>query len=211
VCPTSFTVGFSADSIIINNLCKCTGEYKFVFSSGSSIIGTQNIFIGTTTLVNVFATNSAISCVGACNATGTAYAFGGTGPYNYTWTPISVHSQVSYSLCPGIYTITVQDSNGCLGFTNLIVINPSNPCVGINEIEKTIRFDIFPNPVFNQVNIVATDKIGYGIIQIYNSTGQVVLESTLTNEIDVSKLIPGLYYLKITTGSDQYYSKILKE
>jgi gliding motility-associated-like protein len=51
---------------------------------------------------------------------------GGTGPYQYTWSPVnSANSSVS-NLAPGQYTVMIKDNNGCIK-TDTTNIAPSSP------------------------------------------------------------------------------------
>jgi len=39
---------------------------------------------------------------------------GGTGPYQYTWSPVNSTSSSVSNLAPGQYTVMIQDKNGCI-------------------------------------------------------------------------------------------------
>jgi gliding motility-associated-like protein len=50
----------------------------------------------------------------ACNGSTTANPSGGTAPYSYSWNTVPVqNTQTATGLCPGNYTVTVTDNNGC--------------------------------------------------------------------------------------------------
>ncbi len=212
-CAISNTLSSLSDSITFTNLCKCTGAYTFSFYDGSSVyIDSQTLNIFAPSNMNLFANNSPISCMGACNSTGTVTTFNGTAPFNYTWTPGGMTSPIASSLCPGFYTIVVVDANGCLDATSLIINNSSNPCVGIHEIENISHINIYPNPVSNLIYFSLKNHMTNSTVQFFNSLGQIVLSVTATNEVDVSKLPIGLYYVKIITETNEsYFSKIIKE
>lgn len=212
-CTTPTTTLFTTDSVTISNLCKCTSAYTFKFYDvNDSLIGAQNLNIYTGgPPLSIFATNSALSCNGACNASGTVSVFNGSAPYNYTWSPTGINTPIASSLCAGYYTITVTDAVGCMGATALLILNPSNPCVGIEEIASPKFIKIFPNPVSTTLHLSIDEHPFNASFEIYNLVGQTVLIGDLTEEINVSSLFSGVYYIKITSKTDTYYSKIIKE
>ena len=69
------------------------------------------------------------------------------------------------------------------------------PITGVNSPNKE-RIFIFPNPARNLLEINTEDE-NKNII-IYNSVGEVLIHKvTAENQIDVSALDSGLYFLKI--------------
>lgn len=205
--------GFYQDSIIMD--AYLDGIYFAHLKLGKrKTIVKKIIKTSCTTPLGLVASNSAISCIGACDATATVYvASGGTPPYNYTWTPTSANTNTISNACPGYYTITVVDSNGCEGNSNLIILNPSNPCVGIKEYSFSYQISIYPNPVSKTLFISNKgSEFENSEIEIINCLGHVVLKSPYINEIDVSNLSSGCYVIKISTSDKKHlHSKLIKE
>ncbi|MNX99257.1 hypothetical protein D3C86_1316930 [compost metagenome] len=54
------------------------------------------------------------TCANACDGGVTGSASGGTGPYSYLWDDNSTFANIS-NKCPGTYSVTVTDQNGCTG------------------------------------------------------------------------------------------------
>lgn len=76
----------------------------------------------------------------------------------------------------------------------------------VNDLKSTIS--IFPNPVQNFININQTAEN----VTIYNTLGQPILNSINTKSIDVSKLLPGVYFIDIkTTGNQNQIKKFIKK
>lgn len=68
------------------------------------------------------------SCGGACDGTASIAVSGGVGPYSYDWQPVPGGGQGTpdaTGLCPGAYTLTVTDANGCVVVTPFIISTPS--------------------------------------------------------------------------------------
>lgn len=68
---------------------------------------------------------------------------------------------------------------------------------------------IFPNPTKDIIKIESSDKIK--TVKIYNITGELVLETELLNEIDLSSLKTGLYFVSVQTENHHKNIKIIKE
>jgi hypothetical protein len=80
---------------------------------------------------------------------------------------------------------------------------------GIEENEMNIA--IYPNPAHDFINIVGTwhdASVQNMCVQIFNSTGQLVLTSTET-KIDVSTLPEGVYFIAVFTENQKIVEKII--
>lgn len=78
--------------------------------------------------------------------------------------------------------------------------------VGINELNKNEMISIYPNPTSNILNIKSNSKTN-SEIEITNQLGQTVLKQKFSESIDVCKLVPGCYFIRV----DNSYSKFIKE
>lgn len=69
-------------------------------------------------------------CPGACAGEATVSASGGVFPYSVAWNDpgIATGTTTAVNLCPGTYTVTATDANGCTE-TGSLVINPVAPLV----------------------------------------------------------------------------------
>ncbi|MFH1004745.1 MAG: gliding motility-associated C-terminal domain-containing protein [Bacteroidota bacterium] len=66
--------------------------------------------------------NSTTASCGLCNGTATATSSGGTGAYTYLWSSFPIQtSSTATGLCPGSYTVTINDANNCI-FTNTVSV-----------------------------------------------------------------------------------------
>ncbi len=78
--------------------------------------------------------------------------------------------------------------------------------VGIKELDKKESIGLYPNPTSSILNIKTNSKT-ISEIEIINSLGQTVLKQKYSESIDVSKLSPGCYFIRINNS----YSKFIKE
>lgn len=78
--------------------------------------------------------------------------------------------------------------------------------IGIREIINKNGFKIFPNPTSSFLNIVFDVKspIKNKNIQIYNSSGQLLIERKLTNNLNISNLESGIYLIKIGNRTKRF-------
>ncbi|WP_276481425.1 carbohydrate-binding protein [Paraflavitalea pollutisoli] len=71
------------------------------------------------------------------------------------------------------------------------------------EIRRSLiasrAFEVFPNPVVNELRINTGQNLTGGLLRIYDIMGRPVLQtSIITNRVDVSRLVPGTYTLLYT-------------
>lgn len=81
--------------------------------------------------------------------------------------------------------------------------------IGINEINKDLKFNIFPNPTKNEINIELQNDIK-GKLVITNQLGQFVKELKINDNkliVDVEELSPGIYYLNIFNKREKVLSE----
>jgi hypothetical protein len=101
-------------------------------------------------------------------------------------------------------------------YTNMIYYNKSGiTCgtyaVGINEIVIN-KFLLFPNPTNSTLTILdEQNDFKNSTIEIKNNFGQTVMLIPFSNNIDISYLLPGMYYLSIQGNSNYKPIKFLKK
>jgi len=69
-----------------------------------------------------------VTCFGLCNGSLTATSVGGVAPVTFTWSPAPPAGQgtlTASSLCPGTYTLTAKDANGCSNSATGIITQPA--------------------------------------------------------------------------------------
>lgn len=81
-----------------------------------------------------------------------------------------------------------------------------NSGVGIKELDKKEIISLYPNPTSNILNIKTNSKTN-SEIEITNQLGQTVLKQKYSENVDVSKLVPACYFIRV----DNSYSKFIKE
>ncbi|MAL60007.1 MAG: hypothetical protein CMC14_08175 [Flavobacteriaceae bacterium] len=78
---------------------------------------------------------------------------------------------------------------------------------GIDEFGNN-SFQMFPNPTQNKLFVESVEEISK--INVYSQLGQLVIDKEFTNEIDVSSLANGLYFVEVETSFGNGIQKFIK-
>lgn len=127
--------------------------------------------------------------------------------------------------------ITFTPSAGTFGFKvagngNTIVVWPIvtgvlsgdsvRPVLWIRDVNSVkelseIAFQLYPNPVVNQIYLKTTKALGSHKMVVYDVFARNVKELSFTEAVDVTELLPGIYWLVITTDIKTYRIPFIKE
>ncbi|OFY84390.1 MAG: hypothetical protein A3F72_01085 [Bacteroidetes bacterium RIFCSPLOWO2_12_FULL_35_15] len=101
----------------------------------------------------------------------------------------------------------VQQAKSVHYVTNPPLILPTEIQPIYNPLESTV---IYPNPAKNVLNINCSTT---GSVTIFNTFGQVVLKAKLTNDLDISGLMKGFYFVQLSNDQNEIVmtKKIIKE
>ena len=86
-----------------------------------------------------------------------------------------------------------------------------NEFAEISSLEKS-SFKIYPNPAQNEIKI--TDIFVGSTLEIFSASGQLVQSEVLKSShasVQIEKLEPGMYTVKLTSGSNISYAKFIKQ
>ncbi len=146
------------------------------------------------------------------NATSYIWAYSGTGA-TITGTTNNVTISFSIQATPGI--LTVKGHNDCGDG----VISPNFPISlsnGINIIDKSLIYSIFPNPTNGIVTIKIDGLTGNLDLQILNIQGKVIRteeiinnKQSYTQDIDLSIYPKGIYLVKLINNNFAKVEKIV--
>ena len=78
------------------------------------------------------------------------------------------------------------------------------------RIEEIQGFKLYPNPAFNDVVYITTEKNARKEVNVYDVFGEIVLTDHILNRsLNISKLVPGVYVLQVTEESKTITRKLV--
>jgi len=83
----------------------------------------------------------------------------------------------------------------------------------IDENHNVIDIEITPNPVIDEIILTEHKYVNYDTIEIIDMNGNLVMKINIRNtkKIDVRKLVPGSYILRIQSQDDLFQGKFIKQ
>ncbi len=199
------SIGISSTNIANPVACPTsTITYTVTITDANGCYATDNITIFVDQGPSVTTTSTPASG-GLCNGSATWTVVGGTPPYSYVWSggedPIN-------GLCPGTYSVTVTDANGCTSIDTVVIENIN----GLSEVLiNKDNIKIFPNPFSNAFTIEIINKEEYPCeMTIYNDLSDVVKTILLTdsqNTITTSNWSEGFYFYVVKNKNGNIIGK----
>ncbi len=165
------TVSFSFDNL--------SGWGNFLY------LDNINVTTSTPTTCSVALNTMDETCFSDCDGSITATGSGGTPPYSYVWNNTQTSSTIS-NLCPGTYTVTLSDGNGCTSSASTTINGNSQILVNVTE--------------------TATSCLGNDGVVSVNVTGGTGSYTYIWNNNNttntINSLTPGTYIVTVTDGNN---------
>jgi GH43 family beta-xylosidase len=115
----------------------CAGTYTVIVTDANGCTATVTVTITEPTPMVITATQTNVSCFGACDGSASVVVAGGTGPYTYNWLPTGGNSASATGLCAGTYTLAVTDANGCTMTQIITITEPAVLVAGTMQNDPT--------------------------------------------------------------------------
>ena len=119
----------------------------------------------------------------------------------------------SFSSTGNLHVTLYAYHGGCSSSGTIQIIS-----VGLNKINSSQLFSVYPNPTTGTIRIKSGMKIQNGNIKIYNALGVPVLfecdnavSNSLEKEIRLNNASPGIYLIRIGNGEKYYTEKFIVE
>jgi hypothetical protein len=111
--------------------------------------------------------------------------------------------------------IRAKDVNGVWSLTNVLSFKKMS-AVGIDEFtDASTAFKVFPNPATNKITLQSSSNKKIDKIELIDIKGNLIQAQNSGNstekQIDISMLTNGIYFIKITSGIDVVYKKVVKD
>jgi hypothetical protein len=153
--------------------------------------------------------NVAVNSTSNVICSGSTVTLTAMGSNSYTWSTGSNQNFIVVTLANTTSYTVEGNSYGCL--SNAIITQSVNSCIGIEEY-KPLQVRISPNPSHSFIKIESNrNDFENAKIEIINQLGQIVLQPEFIEQIDVSSLTEGCYFIKLSAAEKVYYSKFVKE
>lgn len=140
-----WTPATSLSSTTIVNPVSCptaTTTYTVVATlAGCTATAVTTVFVGGAITSNITSTNTTgcTTCDGAATTTPT----GGTSPYAYNWSTGSISPAVNF-ICPGTYSVTITDVNGCTLTDSTTIFSNNDVAVNFTMVpDSTNPYNFF--------------------------------------------------------------------
>lgn len=197
------TVNLNSIYFVNPNIGYCVG-------SGGTIIKTTNGGATWTTQVST-STVDLYSIFFITSQKG--YAVGLMGTILYTNNGGTTWTQQNSGVTTSLNSVHFVDSlTGYISGNNGVILKTTNGGVlSINDHLDINSMHIFPNPTTDKISVRFNSSFRYNLV-VYNMVGEVVLNKNLfgDTEIDLSKFVPGVYNLSISTEKGALHKKIVK-
>lgn len=137
VAPYSFEWSTGATDSTITGLASAL--YNVTVTSANGCEDTASVFVPASpnNLLANISSLSNVNCNGACNGTATVVGFGGivSSGYSYQWDAAAANQTTSQAtgLCPGVYTVSVEDNGGCLATNTVTITEPPAMQITLNN------------------------------------------------------------------------------
>jgi hypothetical protein len=188
-----WSTGFSGNPVLINQAGQFTAS-NIIYNGNCLTQATIEIPLG-----NIPATPT-ISAAGSVLTASTAS--------NYQWylngNVLIIDTNQTITIATGgVYTVSTTGTDGCIATSN-----PYNSYLGVEMIELENVY-LYPNPTSGVIKIdglISSDNL-----KMYDMQGKLIeINQSNTNEINLSNIETGVYFLSIIRNDKQYYFKIIR-
>jgi hypothetical protein len=123
-------------------------------------------------------------------------------------------SSVAVNITHNLF-IRAKDVNGVWSLTNVLSFTKMS-AVGIDEFtDASTAFTVFPNPATDKITLQSSSNKKMDKIELIDIKGNLIQAQNSGNntekQIDISMLTNGIYFIKITSGIDVVYKKVVKD
>ncbi|MDX2003532.1 MAG: gliding motility-associated C-terminal domain-containing protein [Chitinophagales bacterium] len=121
----------------------CATSYSVIVTDANGCTATDTVIITEPPVLIVDITSfTNVTCFGACNGTASATGSGGTPGAGYTYNWGTQTGPNATNLCPGFYTVTITDANGCIAGDTVTITEPSQLVVSVIDSSNTSCFNV---------------------------------------------------------------------
>jgi hypothetical protein len=116
----------------------------------------------------------------------------------------------------GDYEVIVTVTQGaCQDTDNMTVI--VDICENVDIVNGSMELGLYPNPTNNLSNLVIKNYTGEISYVVVDAQGKEIVGKTLeissafSEELDLESLVPGMYFVRVSTENDVTNLKLIKK
>ena len=112
-------------------------------------------------------------------------------------------------------TTAILVNNSAPNYTYCFIDDVSLTLItGINDFDKNVLKNIYPNPAVNSITIETATIASESTLEILNINGQEIIKKQIKDsktQVDISNLTSGMYFVRIVSDKNVEVRKIIKE
>ncbi|MFI5151231.1 MAG: SdrD B-like domain-containing protein, partial [Bacteroidia bacterium] len=167
---------------------QCPGIYScFITDANGCVACTPAVTVTQPAALSNSVTNTNATCNG-CDGSEASVATGGISPYTYLWSPGGQTTVSLSALCPGNYSVTVKDANGCTQNASGTITQSASPHITgtvIAPVSGAINsgwaYLVLYDSVLKRQHLVDSVVISAGRYTFTGSTGKKFLVYAVAN------------------------------
>lgn len=161
----------------------CAGTHTVTMTDANSCVATATVTITEPSELVTAPSTTHVTCFGNCDGSAQSNPSGGTFPYTESWQPGGPNN-----MCPGTYTVTVTDFNGCTATNTVTITEPAQLSVSSTSTNASC-------PTCSDGTATATVSGGTGPYSYDWSPGT-------QNSPTATGLTPGSYTICVTDNNN---------
>jgi PKD repeat protein len=184
------------------------GTYVVTVSDANHCAITSTLTVSQPATLTATVTTTPITFSSPTGSATVSSISGGTAPYTVLWSNGATGNTVT-TLPLGIYTATITDSNGCQATDTFHIIRSET---GINTVDGSIGFSIYPNPARTEVLVDLQAVYDDVTISLRDMLGQTLISQPVTASqvtLDVTPYATGVYFIEIAQGARKSVKKLI--
>ena len=167
------------------------GTYFLTVTDAAGCETLASVAVGEPEGLSLNANVTAVSCFGRNDGSARLTVSGGTAPYTFEWSH-GATAQEAGGLAAGTYEVRVRDASGCTESLSVVVTEPAALTVNLSSTS------ISCNAAGNGSVVSAVEG---GVEPYTYSWSQQGDTDFLSAEKDLSSLLPGIYFLKVSDAA----------
>ena len=186
----AYSYSWSNGETVMHDTNLVAGTYYLTVTDGNGCTAIDTSVITQPSVLNDSMNFTNISCYGLPTGTATAYPYGGSFPYSYSWSNGPPNTANKTGLSAGVYHVTITDVHGC---TKVDSVTISQPGAALTDSVVTRNILCYGGSVDSAWVIASGGTTPYNYLWTGGS-----LIVTGVNTDTITNVSPAVYTLRVT-------------